>query len=91
MADLSKSVCVCVWLAESVSTQHDSAFDLANAAKGSLSVGIWQDIGTEQTGMCIVVKFIYLFADMAFQAITVVSCSVTCILFCIIIILLAGL
>lgn len=74
-------MCVCVWFAESVSTQHDSAFDLANAAEGSLSVGIWQDIGTEQTGKCIV-KFIYLFADMTFQALTAVSCSVTCILFC---------
>jgi len=41
-------------------TQHDWVFDLANAAKGSLSVGIWQDIGTEQTGTCIVVRFIYL-------------------------------
>jgi len=35
---------------------------------------------------------VYIFvADMAFQALTAVSCSVTCIIFCVIIILNAGL
>lgn len=80
---LSKSVrvCVCVWFAEPVSTQHDSAFDLADTAKGfpfsGHMAGHWHRAGRNM--YC---GEVYIFvADMAFQELTAVSCSVTCILF----------